>query len=418
MTAKWTTLQLGECCTKIGSGATPRGGAAVYEQTGRVSLIRSQNVYNDRFLREGLVFIREEHADQLAGVTVKPGDVLLNITGDSVARCNRAPEDVTPARVNQHVAIIRPDPSILDAGFLHYWLVRPATQEHMLGIASAGGTRNALTKGIIEGLRLEAPPVEEQRAIAHVLGALDDKIEANRELNGTLEATCQALFRSWFVDFDPVVAKSEGRKPPHLSPEVAALFPSRLQESENGPIPEGWSFGKLGDLLVLSYGKSLPERIRVPGKIPVYGSNGAVGFHSELLVRGPGIVVGRKGSAGCVTWAHTDYFPIDTTFYVESRGLPLTYHWYQLQRLDLESFAGDSAVPGLNRELTYLLEVVIPPSALASRFHAIAEPMFDQMRHNDDESHTLAALRDALLPRLLSGELRVREAEELTEEAV
>ena len=173
-------MTLGDVCTKIGSGATPRGGRDVYAQDGRYTLIRSQNVYNDGFHREGLVFIGDHHADELKNVEVFEEDVLLNITGDSVARVCQVASDVLPARVNQHVVIIRPDSFNLDPGYLRYFLVSPEMQTMLLSWAGSGGTRNAITKGMIESLEIPLPPLPEQRAIAHVLGTLDDKIELNR----------------------------------------------------------------------------------------------------------------------------------------------------------------------------------------------------------------------------------------------
>ena len=207
----WHELTLGDVCTKIGSGATPRGGKEVYLPEGAFSLIRSQNVYNDGFHREGLAFITEHHANELQGVEVLEDDVLLNITGDSVARVCQVAPDVLPARVNQHVSIVRPDSRVLDARYLRYYLVSSELQNTLLSWAGSGATRNALTKGMIESLTMPLPPLPEQRAIAHVLGTLDDKIELNRRMCETLEAMARALFQSWFVDFEPVRAKMEGR---------------------------------------------------------------------------------------------------------------------------------------------------------------------------------------------------------------
>src|SRR5690606_9139238 len=179
--------------------------------------------------------------------------VLLNITGDSVARCCQVDPDVLPARVNQHVAIIRTQPDVLDARFLRYVLVAPAMQAHLLALASAGATRNALTKSMIESLAIKAPPISEQRAIAHILGTLDDKIELNRRQNETLEAMARALFKAWFVDFEPVRAKMEGRwqrglSLPGLPAHLYDLFPDRLVESELGEIPEGWEMRSLDSI--------------------------------------------------------------------------------------------------------------------------------------------------------------------------
>ena len=163
----WVSLSLGEVCTKIGSGATPRGGKEVYLKDGPYALIRSQNVYNHRFNHDGLAFINQHQATELNNVEVFADDVLLNITGDSVARACQVAPDVLPARVNQHVAIIRPDPHKLSPHFLRYFLVCPEIQAMLLSWAGSGGTRNALTKGMIESFDVQAPmDVDEQRAIA------------------------------------------------------------------------------------------------------------------------------------------------------------------------------------------------------------------------------------------------------------
>lgn len=179
---------------------------------------------------------------------------------------------------------------------------------------------------MIESFEVSAPvDVSEQRAIVHVLGTLDAKIELNRRMNESLEEMARALFKSWFVDFDPVRAKMEGRwrrgqSLPGMSAELYDLFPDGMVSSELGEIPDGWEVKALGDLIELAYGKALKADNRRDGAIPVYGSNGQVGWHDEKLVSGPGIVVGRKGNPGIVIWVDSDFFPIDTTFYVLPKG--------------------------------------------------------------------------------------------------
>ena len=213
LTGQWREMTLGDVCTKIGSGATPTGGRDVYLEEGLYTLIRSQNVYNDGFHREGLVFIGDHHADELKNVEVFEKDVLLNITGDSVARVCQVASDVLPARVNQHVAIIRPDSLNLDSGYLRYFLVSPEMQTMLLSWAGSGGTRNALTKGMIESLEIPLPPLSEQRAIAHVLETLDDKIELDRRMNdaggdgaGTIQVVVRGLRAGARQDGGPLAA--------------------------------------------------------------------------------------------------------------------------------------------------------------------------------------------------------------------
>jgi len=254
--------------------------------------------------------------------------------------------------------------------------------------------------------------MDEQRAIAHILGTLDDKIELNRRMSETLEAMARALFKSWFVDFDPVRAKAE-RRDPGLPKPLADLFPARLADSELGEIPEGWEVRKLGDLLELAYGKALKAEDRRPGPIPVYGSNGQVGWHDEKLVEGPGIVVGRKGNPGVTTWVPTDFFPIDTAFYVVPNASCryIEFLFFALQGQGLASLGADSAVPGLNRNLAYLSNQILPSHQTLDSFSRSVAGLKRRAHSLARESATLAALRDALLPKLISGELRVKDAE-------
>lgn len=158
--SEWPIVTLGNYCSKIGSGATPRGGNSVYLDEGEICLIRSQNIYNDGFKPDGLVFINEDSADKLKNVVIEEDDILLNITGDSVARVCLVEAKYLPARVNQHVAIIRPKQNKFDARFLRYFLATPKMQDMLLVLASAGATRNALTKGMIESLEVPKPPLE------------------------------------------------------------------------------------------------------------------------------------------------------------------------------------------------------------------------------------------------------------------
>ncbi|MBR9847383.1 MAG: restriction endonuclease subunit S, partial [Algicola sp.] len=234
MPNNWKTYKLSEVTTKIGSGATPRGGKEAYKDSG-TSLIRSQNVLDFNFSTDGLAFIDEEQASKLKNVIIEKDDVLLNITGDSVARVCSVPSIYLPARVNQHVAIVRADNKNLDADYLKYSLLENSNKSLLLTYASAGATRNALTKSMIENFELKLPPLPEQKAIAKILSAIDDKIENNLAINKTLEDMAMALYKHWFVDFGPF---QEGN----------------FVESELGLIPEGWEVSNIGTLYKTSSG--------------------------------------------------------------------------------------------------------------------------------------------------------------------
>ena len=427
----WPATTLRAVCTKIGSGATPRGGKDVYLQDGSCTLIRSQNVYNDGFHHDGLAFIDERHADELRNVEVFEGDVLLNITGDSVARVCQVVPDVLPARVNQHVAIIRPDSVNLDAGYLRYYLVTPEMQTLLLSWAGSGGTRNALTKGMIESLEISLPPLPKQRAIAHVLGTLDDKIELNRRMNETLEEMARALFKSWFVDFDPVRAKMEGRwrrgqSLPGLPAEHYDLFPDRLVPSDFGDIPEGWEVQSLGDCFDLTMGQSPPGS--------TYNDDGnGLPFFQGSTDFGPRYPENRKFCTAPTRVAQAD----DTLVSVRApvgainmawerccigRGVAALRHnrgsssftyyaTWAIQR-ELQQYEHTGTVFGaINRKQFETLRVIEPKTELVDSFGLLLLSLDQRIRSNTAESHALAAQRDALIPNLMSGEVGVARTE-------
>ena len=412
MSSEWNWIRLGDCCEKIGSGATPKGGKDAYLEVGPYRLIRSQNIYNDGFSPSGLVFISDEQAQKLDGVAVQQDDVLLNITGDSVARVCLALAQYLPARVNQHVAIIRPSSKILDSRFLRYFLASPYQQDLMLGLAGAGATRNALTKGMIEDFKVPYPSLATQSAISDVLSALDDRITLLRDTNATLEAIAQALFKSWFVDFDPVRAKVEGLDPEGMDAATAALFPNSFEESNLGLVPKGWLIGELQDLLVLQRGFDLPASERIAGDYPLIAASGPSGTHHIAMAKGPGVVTGRSGVLGKVFLTLEDYWPLNTTLWVKkfNRATPC-YAYELLKLLDFSSFNAGSAVPTLNRNHIHGLKYVLPPLELVQAYEDIARAIHLRVLENNRQVQTLTQLRDTQLPRLISGQLRLSETE-------
>ena len=426
-TGEWRQVRLGDVCTKIGSGATPRGGKDVYLEEGPYTLIRSQNVYNDGFHRDGLASIGERHADELKNVEVFQDDVLLNITGDSVARVCQVAPDMLPARVNQHVAIIRPDSVNLDAGYLHYCLVTPEMQTLLLSWAGSGGTRNALTKGMIESLEIPLPPLAQQRAIAHVLGRLDDKIELNRRMNETLEEMAKALFKSWFVDFDPVRANMEGRDT-GLPPDLAALFPDRLVDSELGEVPEGWGVKALEQFVELnpyeSLKKGAPASYLDMASLPTSGPNpdDAVmrDFKSGTRFRNGDTLLARitpcleNGKTAFIQSLQDGEIGWGSTEFIVMRAVPPVppAYTYLLARdpgfraHTIQSMTGTSGRQRASTEALRPYPLPYPPQDTWSAFGLLIERLFTRIETNRKESRSLAAQRDALLPGLVSGELK------------
>lgn len=432
---------LKEACVKIGSGATPRGGKEAY-RGGATALIRSQNVYNDQFSYDGLAYIDDAQAEELANVVVCEGDVLLNITGDSVARCCRAPADVIPARVNQHVAIIRPDASLLHAGFLRYVLVSPEYQHRLLALASAGATRNALTKGMIETLEVPLPALPEQKRIAHILGTLDNKIELNRRMNATLEGISRALFKSWFVDFDPVRQKAAGKQPVGMDAKTAAMFPDSFEDSEIGEVAKGWTVQPISELAEIA-GGSTPST-----KEPQFWDSGVhhwatpkdlsnlsvpVLLDTERRLTHSGVAQITSGllPAGTVllsSRAPIGYLAITETPVAINQGFIamkpkdgvsnlFLLRWTATSHDEIVSRANGSTFLEISKSNFRPIPAVRPTQAVMDAFHERAFPLFRRVVACERESRTLAALRDTLLPKLLSGGIRVPDAEKAVEEA-
>jgi type I restriction enzyme S subunit len=275
-------------------------------------------------------------------------------------------------------------------------------------LASATGTTVKHTSpGRILAHKARIPPLAEQKAIAAVLGALDDKIELNRRMNATLEAMARALFQSWFVDFDPVRAKLDGREPIGMDAATAALFPAHFDHKAEGVVPTGWNLKRWGDIATLEYGKSIRDYRESSGKYRVWGTNGPIGFHDEALCNSAGIIIGRKGAYRGVHYSPEPFCVIDTAFYLKPKA-PLDIKWayYELLRFDINSMDSGSAIPSTSRDDFYGIPVIVPPPAIQDAFGKIVGGWFAKVFANDNESRTLAALRDTLLPKLLSGELK------------
>lgn len=403
---EWKEVRLGDVCSKIGSGATPSGGKEAYKG-GDYHLIRSQNVLDFAFSKDGLASINDEQANKLKNVEIIQGDVLLNITGDSVARCCIVPSEILPARVNQHVAIIRPRKEELDKHYLLYYLQHYKRQ--LLQIASAGATRNAITKAMIENLILPCPKsLDDQRRIASILSSLDRKIELNNKINADLEEMAQAIFKNWFVDFEP-------------------FKDGKFVDSELGMIPEGWKVGCLGDI---TSNKSAKVKERTDVKVLSPVTTGELVLSEEYFSKqvfsssiakykivnigdfayNPARVnIGSLGRNefefdGCVSPVYVVFSVID--------GYENYFDLFRKTDFFKDKVAS-LAIGGVRQSLSYddlsSIETIIPNINIVEKFNNLYNQMKKTIKANKQESSRLSLLRDTLLPRLMSGELEVPE---------
>ena len=400
---EWKEVRLGDVCSKIGSGATPSGGKEAYKG-GDYYLIRSQNVLDFAFSKDGLASINDEQANKLKNVEIIQGDVLLNITGDSVARCCIVPSEILPARVNQHVAIIRPRKEELDNNYLLYYL--QYNKRQLLQIASAGATRNAITKAMIENLILPCPKsLEDQRRIASIFSSLDRKIELNNKINADLEEMAQAIFKNWFVDFEPF---KEGK----------------FVDSELGMIPEGWKVGTLEDIADITMGQSpagnsLNENRE--GMIFYQGSSD-FGFRfpsirvfttePKRLAVVNSVLFSVRAPVGDINVAKEECCIGRGVASIKSKSSHDSYLFYTMKSLHklFDSFDGEGTVFGsINKKTLSAIQILLPSEGIVEQFNDVASSFDNRIRCLSEESSRLSLLRDTLLPRLMSGELEVPE---------
>ncbi|MAT73367.1 MAG: restriction endonuclease [Planctomycetaceae bacterium] len=295
----------------------------------------------------------------------------------------------------------------LDMRWLYYAMIH-----HELGKIDDGSPIPSTTRAAVYPRELEVPELAEQRDIAGVLASLDDKIEQNRRTASSLEELARAIFRAWFVDFEPVKSKAAGAASfPSMPQTVFDALPASLTTSAFGAIPQGWDVKPLDEIFVLQRGFDLPKRRRTEGPYPVLAASGPNGTHSEFKVRGPGVTTGRSGVLGKVFFVQEDYWPLNTTLWIKEYRRSNPWHaYFLLQTLDLAGFNAGSAVPTLNRNHLHTLVVASPTADVLSSFATIAKPFFELQGHFASESRKLAELRDYLLPKLLSGKVRVGES--------
>ena len=405
----WGKIRLGDCCSKIGSGATPKGGSTVYIDKG-VSFIRSQNVYTLYFDYNGLTHITDDAAKTLNGVTIYEGDVLLNITGDSVARTCIVPADVLPARVNQHVAIVRPDTEMLDNRFLNYYLASPYMQAFMLGLAvGKGASRNAMTKDMIANYEVPCPQLDIQKRIAYILSAYDKLIENNQKQIKLLEEAAQRLYKEWFVDLH---------------------FPGYEDTVIVDGVPEGWTYKKVeefGDVITGKtpttskaeyYGGNIPF-VTIPdmhGKVyPLVTEKrlskaGADTQRNKFLPKNA-VIVSCIATVGLVNIAvemcQTNQ-QINSVILSDETDLYFFYESMLRIKALLDGVGSNGAtMTNVNKTKFSNIEILYPSYEFVEKYNDFCKPIFEKILSLSKTIISAEQARDRLLPKLMSRELEV-----------
>jgi type I restriction enzyme S subunit len=328
------------------------------------------------------------------------------------------------------MVMLRADPSKCDGKFLLYSLQSPAVQHEIGTNEGTGSTVSNLRIPFLKALKIKCPPLHEQKRIAGILGALDDKIELNRKMNETLEQMAKALFKSWFIDFDPVHAKAAGRQPAGMDKATADLFPDSLVDSELGKIPSGWEAGTLSGLSEFSResinpGES-PSEIFDHYSLPSFDEGKAPKAEAGSEIKSNKLVVTKT----CVLLSKLNphipriWLPdlsasrrsiCSTEFIVASAMAGCTREYlYALFISEDFSRTYGTLVTGttgshqrIRAESVLQMRLPVAPTKLISSFTDTIAPMLNRVASNTKESQTLAALRDTLLPQLLNTDLKV-----------
>ena len=387
---------LSSITSKIGSGLTPRGGNSVYTDSG-ISLIRSQNVLDMDFSTENLAFINDDQAEKLNNVIVEKNDILLNITGDSIARCTVVPEEILPARVNQHVSIIRCK-NTEESKYVMYYL--QYMKKYLLQISKVGGTRNALTKEAIGKLPIKIS--DDCNKISKILDNIDQKIQTNNQINQELEAMAKALYDYWFVQFD---FPDQNGKPYKSSGGKMVYNPELKRE-----IPEGWGNSILGEFADLYQPKTISDKDMIEdGEYLVYGANGIIGRYSEYNHEDSMVTISCRGNCGIINITRPYSWITGNSMVVKPKDdiYNIDYISNLLLSLSISSVITGSVQKQLTRTSLVPLKVIIPNKEIIEKYRFITKASFEKRKSIQIEVEQLTQLRDWLLPMLMNGQVKV-----------
>jgi type I restriction enzyme S subunit len=411
----WQVLKLGDL-GKIVTGKTPSTKIAD-NFGGHIPFITPSDMDGRRIIAHTARYLTEQGAASVSSARIPKGTVMVSCIGSDMGKAAIAGCD---AVTNQQINSIIVGKGISNLYAYYNLSIRKSEIQH---IGSGGSAVPILNKGHFSQLQIALPPLAEQQAIACILGALDDKIELNRRMNETLEAMARAIFKSWFVDFLPVRAKRRG-EPPCSLPHIADLFPDEFMESELGKIPKGWRIGTLGQIIEIHDSKRVPlsrcERSKRQGPYRYYGAASIIDYVDDYLFDGVYVLVGEDGSV--VTdqgnpvvqyvwgkfWVNNHAHVLKGVAGVSDEHLMLL-----LQNVYVVPYVTGAVQPKLSQTNLKAIPAIQAPPAINKAFRHIVEPLFAELRLLHDQNISLTSIRDTLLPKLISGELRVPDAERI-----
>ena len=366
-------------------------------------------------------FVDATKHEELKRFTVRANDLIVSCS-ETVGRVSVIKQEDPVGIISQALLILRPDIKKLTPQFLYYFLLSPFGQRELLNASHGAVQLNIAPRAVVEKIPTPVPRIEEQNKIVSILATLDDRITLLRETSAILEGIAQALFKSWFVDFDPVRAKMEGRSPEGMDEATAALFPDSLEESELGLVPRGWVVSTVGQSFLLTMGQSPPgETYNETGEgLPFYQGRTDFGFRfpsQRVFCTAPtrlaeigDTLVSVRAPVGDVNVALEPCALGRGVASVRSLNGHTSFTFYSTRSLKphFELHDGEGTVFGsINKKDFESLPVVMPDKAVLNAFEGIVSTLDSSIRNNECKIRTLVDLRDTLLPRLISGQIRL-----------
>ena len=370
---------------KIKSGKRLPKGTDFSEKPTKHKYIRARDIKNGKIDGSDLGYISEEIHKKIARYIVNTNDIIITIAGTigEVALVSKKFDGVNltenAVRLTEFSKDVCPE-------FLAYILKSPERKEYMEQVAG-GSAQPKLGIYKIEAIKVDLPDIQIQHKIADILSAYDDLIENNQKQIKLLEETAQRLYKEWFVDL---------RFPGHENTKIV------------DGVPEGGSRTNINGILTFHRGYDLTKNEMKAGRYPVIGSTSIIGYHNEFKIKGPGIVTGRSGSLGKYQLVWDDFWPHNTSLYISNyKGHNIFFVYSLLQTVDFASLNNGGAIPTLNRNVLSNIEVIEPTDELQEMFATITEAQYRKIRNLEKQNNQLKMARDALLPKLMSGEVEV-----------
>ena len=396
-------------------------------------VVRSQDVRTGTFLHEKAARVSSKtYQERIKRVEPRFGDLVYSREGTYFGIAAEVPKGIKVC-LGQRMVLIRPDSSIVAHAFLKYWLNSPQVSGHIHGFRD-GTVAERLNLPVIRGLSVAFPSLAQQKVIGEMLSALDDRIALLRETSATLEAIAQAMFKSWFIDFDPVRAKMEGRTPEGMDETTATLFPDSFEESEMGLVPKGWRASTMDEVSVVGIGKTPPRKepqwfsentddvrwvsIRDMGISGAFISQTSEYLTAESIqkfnfrqVPNNTVLLSFKMTIGRVAITDGDMTTNEAIAHFKLEGhSPLTseFIYLHLRQFDYSQLSSTSSIAdAVNSKTVKAIPILVPDAELALAFQNAVGCIFERIKLIQQQTQTLATLRDTLLPRLISGQLRL-----------